>query len=231
VLAFTDDDVEVTPTWLQNLTAPFDDGEWAGVAGRILPEPSFSPPRWIPHMDRYALGPLAVFDPAFEAGPLNESPVGANMAFRRRVFQTCGGFRTDLGPKPYSENPQKSEDSEFGHRLLMAGERIRYEPSAVVYHCVPADRIRKEYFLDWWFDKARADIRAHGAPTGSRLIIGGIPIGLFRRLAIWTVRWMFAVRPAHRFSLKLKVWINLGELKEYRRLSREAAAGNPRTGT
>src|ERR1700756_1020921 len=36
ILAFMDDDVIVAPTWLQNLTAALDSGEWLGVGGRIL---------------------------------------------------------------------------------------------------------------------------------------------------------------------------------------------------
>src|ERR1700676_2593622 len=62
ILAFTDDDVTVQPTWMQNLTAALQDPTWAGSAGRSLPELSFSPPSWIPRNGLYALAPLAVFD-------------------------------------------------------------------------------------------------------------------------------------------------------------------------
>src|SRR5579862_6393542 len=61
VLAFTDDDVTVEPTWLHNLTASLQDSTWAGSAGRTLPERSFSPPAWIPRKGLYALAPLAIF--------------------------------------------------------------------------------------------------------------------------------------------------------------------------
>ena len=72
------------------------------------------------------------------------------------MFEKYGGFRTDLGPRPGSEI--RSEDTEFGWRLLAAGERLRYEPSAVVYHSVSGESASdKQYFLAWWFDKARAE--------------------------------------------------------------------------
>src|ERR1700734_3508684 len=58
ILAFTDDDVTVEPTWLQNLTAPLKTGECVGTSGRTLPEQSFSPPRWLGGEGRYPLGPL-----------------------------------------------------------------------------------------------------------------------------------------------------------------------------
>lgn len=221
LLAFIDDDVVVEPTWLQNLTAAFNDGKWAGAGGRILPENTFSPPPWVPVQNRYALAPLALFSPDLAAGPLAEAPFGANMAFQKWVFEKYGGFRTDLGPQP-GENPQKSEDSEFGHRLLTAGEQLRYEPSAVVYHGVPENRVQKKYFLAWWLDKSRADIRSFGIPTDTRLFIAGVPLYFFRRLAVWTVRWMVAARPARRFSCKLNVWMILGYISECYRLSIEA---------
>src|SRR5258708_37428539 len=41
ILAFTDDDVVVEPDWLQNLTASLHGDEWAGAAGRTLPEREF----------------------------------------------------------------------------------------------------------------------------------------------------------------------------------------------
>jgi len=226
VLAFIDDDVVVEPTWLHNLTVNLNNGEWAGAGGRILPERTFSPPRWIPLKDRYALAPLAVFTLDLESGPLHESPFGANMAFQKRVFEQYGGFRTDLGPEPGRGTPQKSEDSEFGHRLLTAGERLRYEPSAVVYHCVPPNRVQKKYFLAWWFDKARADIRAFGIPSDAEWFVAGIPLYLFRRLVVWTVRWLVVVEPSRRFSCKLRVWVGMGQIKECYRLSREAKSKN-----
>jgi glycosyltransferase involved in cell wall biosynthesis len=226
VLAFTDDDVVVDSAWLRNVTAALD-GTWAGVGGRILPEQTFSPPKWIPFEDRHALAPLAVFTPDIAAGSMDQPPYGANMAYDRRVFTKYGGFRTDLGPQAGSKNPQKSEDSEFGLRLLAAGEQLRYEPSAVVYHTVPPHRVQKKYFLDWWYDKARADIHILGIPAGTRWSVAGVPLVLFRRLAVWTLRWALALDPARRFFCKIRVWINMGEIRECYRLSRAAIPNRP----
>jgi glycosyltransferase involved in cell wall biosynthesis len=222
VLVFMDDDVTVDPTWLQNLTAALHNGEWAGAGGRILPQWTGSPPAWLPVHERYGLAPLAMFDLGLEAGPLAESPFGTNMAFQRRMFEKYNGFRTDLGPRPGSEI--RNEDTEFGQRLLNAGERLRYEPSAVVYHSVAPNRLQKKYFLAWWFDKARADIREFGIPADTKWFIAGIPLFLFRRLAVWTLRWMVALRASKRFSCKLKVWGRVGEIKECYSLSREGRA-------
>ena len=122
-LAFTDDDVTVGQTWLQNLTAPLDSGEWAGVGGRILPEQGFLPPRWLLLDGPYNMGgTLAIFDCGLEAGELTQA-VGANMAFRKALFEKYGAFRPDIGPRPGSE--VRGEDWEF---RKPADERGRTTP-------------------------------------------------------------------------------------------------------
>ncbi len=211
VLAFMDDDVTVDHLWLQNLTASLNVSDWAGAGGRIIPEWNTSPPRWLPLDGRFASAPLALFDLGLDSVQLTEPPFGTNMAFRKVMFEKYGGFRADLGPNP--DNLIRGEDTEFGSRLLSAGERLRYEPTAVVYHPVAANRARKDYFLAWWFDKGRADIRQHGLEA-NRICYRGVPLVLFRRLAIWTVRWIVAVKPWVRFECKLKVWINAGMITE-----------------
>jgi glycosyltransferase involved in cell wall biosynthesis len=219
VLAFVDDDVTVEPSWLTNLTATLHRGEWAGAGGRILADKSFSPPRWLSlkgSRGRYMLAPLALFDLGEEPCQLTEPPFGTNMAFRREIFEKYGGFRTDLGPRPGSEI--RNEDTEFGSRLLAQGERVRYEPSAVVYHAVSENRVQKKYYLDWWFDKGRADIRQLGIPSNAWCVLG-IPIYLLRRVAVWTLRWMVTLDSPRRFHSKLAVWGKTGEIVEcYRRL-------------
>ena len=167
MLAFVDDDVTVESAWLHNLTAPLLSGRWAGCGGRILADwGGFAPPRWLPEKGRYHLGPLVIFDLGLEAGPLTEPPFGTNMAFRKGMFGKYGGFRTDLGPRPGSEI--RREDTEFGRRLLAAGEQLWYEPSAIVQHIVPQSRLRKQYFLNWWFDHARTHVREFGLPPDNK---------------------------------------------------------------
>jgi glycosyltransferase involved in cell wall biosynthesis len=211
ILVFTDDDVTVEPTWLQNLTANLHNREWAGTGGRTLPVPSFLRPQWLV-VDERTLATLGCFDRGLDSIELTEPPFGNNMAYRKEMFEKHGGFLTDLGPRPGSLI--RSEDTEFGLRLLAAGERLRYEPSAVVYHSVPENRITKDYFLSWWFDKARADIRASGSEPRARWYFAGIPLVLMRRLAVWTLRWICTVEPSGRFSNKVKVWFVAGQILE-----------------
>jgi len=216
VIAFIDDDVEANPHWLYNLTAPLSCGEWAGAGGRILPEAGFVPQRWMDGRSRNGLAPLAIFDLGIEAGELKEAPFGTSMAFRKEIFVKYGDFRTDLGPQP-GTGIRNNEDSEFGSRLLAAGEHLWYEPSAVVYHAIPLKRTNRKYFQTWWFNKGRADVRESGIPKDARWFIVGVPLYLLRRFVMWTLRWMVSVHQPKRFSCNLQVrWLAGVILESYK---------------
>lgn len=209
VLAFVDDDVTVEPTWLQHLIDPLVGGEWAGCGGRILPEPGCSPPPWLALQGPLSqLGALcAYFDQGDLSGLLNRPPVGTNMAFRREMFEKYGGFREDLGPRPGSE--LRSEDTEFGRRLMAAGERLCYVPSAVVYHEIIESRLRKEFFLSWWFAFGRGFIRENETIPGATEILK-----IFARIILTTPKWLLGLDSQHRFYCKCRIWYEAGKIVE-----------------
>lgn len=212
VLAFMDDDVTVDSAWLHNLTVNLESNEWVGAGGPIHPLWSSLRPEWLSVETRYALAPLVAFDLGQEEGQITEPPWGTNMAFRKEVFEKYGGFQTYLGPRPGSQI--RGEDSEFGQRLLDRGERIRYEPSAIVYHPVTEERLTRKYHLEWWFDHGRENVLRNGVNPNTKYFVGGIPLYLFRRLAVWTVRWMVAVDSGKRFNSKRTVWSISGQILE-----------------
>jgi glucosyl-dolichyl phosphate glucuronosyltransferase len=211
IIAFTDDDVTMEPAWLQNLTASLHDGPWVGAGGRILPPKDFTPPDWLT-LDGGAMdssGVLALFDLGTVPGELKKAPFGANMTFRKSVFEKYGGFRPDLGR--CGNSLISNEDTEFGERLMVAGERFRYQPSAVVYHPVTKERLCKKYFLAWWFAHGRAMFRQ----AGKRPPVWGIPrhyLSIFSR----ALRWMSTSTqdPKRRFYWKTRLWEASGELFE-----------------
>jgi glycosyltransferase involved in cell wall biosynthesis len=222
ILAFVDDDVSVEPAWLHNLTSVLNGGEWVGSGGRILPPKLFSLPRWLSFDPPYAMGGAlcAHFDLGEKEMQLDRPPYGTNMAFKKEVFLKYGGFRIDMGPRPGSE--LRSEDTELGCRLLTGGERLRYVPSAVVYHEVPESRIRKEFFLAWWYDFGRARI----LEVGVRPKIWGIsrryislPNNILRVLPSKALRWLFSSNPKQRFFNKCMTWSTVGRIVEIWRQS------------
>jgi glucosyl-dolichyl phosphate glucuronosyltransferase len=226
VLAFMDDDVTVERTWLQNLITPLQDSSWAGAGGRIRPDRDFSPPRWMLFEGDQSLGPTlaAVFDLGDNPGEMFRPPYGTNMAYRKSIFEKYGGFRTDMGPRPDSEI--RGEDVEFGRRLLAAGERLYYVPSAVVNHAVPENRLHKEFFLAYWHAYGRAQVRERGIRPGK----WGIPRYYFSTavLGVNVVRWIRTLHPGKRFFNKCQVWMAAGKVVENYCQSREAKDGSYR---
>jgi glucosyl-dolichyl phosphate glucuronosyltransferase len=217
VLAFTDDDVTVEPTWLWNLTAHlFGDGQWAGSGGRTLPASVVTPPRWLA-LNTHAAVLYAHFDLGDQPLQLPRPPYGANMAFRRKMFEEHGEFHTYLGPGPPTRPIHRfGEDTEFGYRLIAAGQRLRYEPSAVVYHAVSEERIQKEHFLASSFELGRYSI----VQGGKRPSVWGINRNFFSVpyklgvILVQTLRWMLTWNPQRRFDRRCLVWTSAGYLAE-----------------
>jgi hypothetical protein len=144
------------------------------------------------------------------------------MAFRKEMFLKYGDFRTDLGPQPGSQI--RDEDTEFGRRLLAAGERLHYEPSAVVYHPLQKERVTKRYLLAWWFDWGRASVRqwrrkpdVWGIPRSYLSILNMTGLILPQRI----FRWMCTTDPRKRFANKCWVWVTAGYIVERCRLELE----------
>jgi GT2 family glycosyltransferase len=139
VIAFTDDDMVVTPTWLRELTAPFADAGVAATCGLVLPaelrtdaqlvfEREFGGLNrgYLPRVDRAdflrSAGP--------RAAPVWDICVGGNMAIRRSAFERSGMFDERLGAGAAG----CSEDSELWYRILASGGACAYVPTAVVHH-------------------------------------------------------------------------------------------------
>lgn len=226
VIAFMDDDVTVDPMWLQNLTAALHSSDWAGAGGRTLPAQPFSLPRWLTISGPYEMGGVvaALFDLGEKPSELDRPPYGTNMAFQKKMFERHGFFSIDLGPRPGSQI--RGEDTEFGRRLIAAGERLRYEPSAVVYHPILENRIQKDYLLTWWFDHGRALVREKGKRPSH---VFGIPrhyLGIAKtigaRLSIRALRWMLTLNSQGRFFWKCQTWRVIGEIVETYSLASEA---------
>ncbi|HEX6645076.1 MAG TPA: glycosyltransferase [Gemmatimonadales bacterium] len=212
ILAFTDDDVRLPPRWLAGLLAPFARASCMGVAGAVRPYWSEPPPAWVSESEPYRMmAAIVQYWQGPEPGLARTAPIGANCAWRRDVFERHGGYRTDLGPA--GAGSLLGEDTEFGLRMQGAGEEIWYTPEAMLYHPVAPDRLRKEYFLAWYFHSGKAE--AYRRPEAS-VRIAGVPRYLFRELIASAARWLFSRAPARRFYFKLLTWQAAGRIRGYR---------------
>jgi glucosyl-dolichyl phosphate glucuronosyltransferase len=214
IVAFIDDDVLILQQWLRELARTFAQFDCIGVAGRIIPVwDGVMKPDWLATAGPYFLhGPIPDFDYGDEANEIRSLPVGANMAFRKSAFEKYGLFRPEMGPGG-SLGTLVGDDFDFGQRLLRAGERLLYSPQAVVFHPAVEKRITKGYYLHFYYDLGRMDIRLEGWPSDAVLYFG-VPRYMFRMLAQKSRTWLFAFGGRRRFYFKAQVYRLIGQMTE-----------------
>jgi len=153
VLALTDDDVLVDADWIANIRRVFEDPSIALVGGRVDPHWQRAAPAWLQVEEEGRYGamssPLALlhYGDAQDLG--QRTAVGANMAIRRTVFESLGGFAPNLGKR--RGTLLGGEDHDLCQRAVNAGYHCEYRPELRVQHWVPAERTRLGYFLRWFF--------------------------------------------------------------------------------
>lgn len=139
IIAFTDDDVCVHPHWLNHLRTALYDKQVMAVTGSVLPTKLETESEILFELSYGYLNngyQPKTFDNNFfkqhqhQGIPVWDIGAGANMAFRRQVFNDVGNFDPRLGAGAAG----CSEDSELWYRILAAGWHCQYVPAAVVYH-------------------------------------------------------------------------------------------------
>jgi len=141
IVAFTDDDVRVDPWWLDGIVRGFHASPGAAcITGLIATAELENSAQLYFHL-REGWGTACerrVFD---LAGNRDDSPLypyspgifgaGANFAMTRTALKEIGGFDEALGAGTISGG---GEDLDMFMRVILAGHRLVYEPSAIVWH-------------------------------------------------------------------------------------------------
>jgi glucosyl-dolichyl phosphate glucuronosyltransferase len=189
IVCFTDDDVDPAVDWVARIDAAISH-DVDIVGGRILPAWCTPPPAWL---DPSFHGAFAILDYAFPAQVLRADGVpcvwGANMAFRRQVFDTVGLFDTRrglVGNRRYG-----GEEIDLVGRALSAGFRAVYDPSVVVWHRIGTDRARVRYVSRVYFERAECEARL--AAVAGRSVLLDIPLGAYRSMITLVARWLWAL--------------------------------------
>jgi GT2 family glycosyltransferase len=139
IVVLLDDDVIVTPSYLDAVEAFFDSHpKFTAMKGRILPAED----------PELKVGPMAVYLdlPIVDHGEHVcevRGVLGANMAFRAAALKQVGPFDERLGPGACGHE----EETEMSARLTRAGYRIGYAPAALVHHEVDPARADRERFI------------------------------------------------------------------------------------
>jgi GT2 family glycosyltransferase len=143
ILVFLDDDIVAGEAWLETVLRHFSTPEVAGVGGRARPLWQESCPRWFPPEFYWVVGASYVGMPE-HVGPVR-NVWSSNMAVRRTIFESAGGFRDDLAKVA---NKSRPDDTDLCLRAAAQTSGLWiYEPTAIASHWVPRERAKFSYFL------------------------------------------------------------------------------------
>jgi glucosyl-dolichyl phosphate glucuronosyltransferase len=137
---YVDDDIAFTPNWLSEVFTGLKKFPDASVfAGRVVPSFEDSRPEWLsdsllPYYGHTHFGDQPRWLKT------TEHPVGANVGFRKNVFDQVGLFKPSLGR--VGNKLLSCEETELVTRLHSAGHRVAYLPDAEVRHRVPLERAK-----------------------------------------------------------------------------------------
>jgi GT2 family glycosyltransferase len=117
------------------------------------------------------------------------SLIGANCAFRKRVFEQVGGFRADF--QRVKDGVGSLEDHELLLRLWHAGRKGIYLPDVTVTAEVQAERLQKKYHREWHTGHGRfhAILRSELLERSRRGTLFGVPAHLYRQALTDAARW------------------------------------------
>lgn len=210
ILAFTDDDVRVAPTWVRALATAFaEHADVEIVGGRVDPDWEDDPPSWIAHA---GCAPLAIVDYGEEPFRISASDprclIGANMAVRRRAFDRARGF--SAGVQRVGDGIGSTEDHDFQMRLLLAGAPALYDPRIVARAVVPRERLSKRYHRAWHQGHGRfyALMRDPSFERSGRGTFLGVPAHVYRSAIAEGAAWAASLasgRSAAAFAHELRL--------------------------
>ncbi len=144
IIAFIDDDALATKGWLRGIAQGFKNPDIMAVTGNVLPAEIETPAQ--NDFERYGGMSKGFISYTIRAEDLGVKAlfwasswgVGANMAFRRQLFEAVGYFDVALDVGTATNG---AGDLEFFYRTVSNGYLLRYEPAAIVRHLHRRDQM------------------------------------------------------------------------------------------
>ena len=155
ILVFTDDDTEPSDRWLSSLYKSHHSSAALCIGGPVVfKDRNKAFPKWLSDYFLRFLLPLK-FPEKFSVISQPFYLIGANMSFKKIVFQKYGLFETSLGRK--GSCLLSGEDTEFILRL--DSNDVYYDANAVVFAEIKQNRLMRKFFLKRIFWQGVSDAR------------------------------------------------------------------------
>ncbi|HVV74124.1 MAG TPA: glycosyltransferase family 2 protein [Verrucomicrobiae bacterium] len=138
VILFTDDDIRFPANWIEAMATPILNGEADAVGGGVHIAPHLERP-WMQQIHRTMQAETTFLD------PLNpEYLVAANLAIRRKVFDTIPAFDPELGPGALGYGGEYL----LLKQMRLAGFRLTTRFHIAVEHHFDESRLLRKNWLD-----------------------------------------------------------------------------------
>jgi len=157
IIVFIDDDVEAEKTWLREMVSVFNNPDVVCAGGPVLPLWPSEKPDWLKgrFLDYLSVNEFKYARQYGEFKEENSYPIGANMAFRKTIFETIGMFPTNLGRVGYSLL-SNNELLPF-IKIRAINKCIPFVPNAVIHHKIAPERLKKPWFYHRVYWQGRSD--------------------------------------------------------------------------
>jgi glycosyltransferase involved in cell wall biosynthesis len=193
LIAFTDDDCEADPRWLEALVTA-----WSGAADHALQGPTRPIAREQPAQTPFSY--------TYDIRELNLDFPTCNIAYPRALLERLGGFDESFGQA-------SGEDTDLAWRAIESGCRIDFAEQALVHHAVvevgPAGMLRRV----WRWGDAMSAYARHARLRRERLYYR-----FFFNLSHWyLLRALVAIcLPRGRALWPLRAWLAWPYLRQRR---------------
>jgi GT2 family glycosyltransferase len=207
IISFLDDDVVVAPDWLIEICRAFEQYGAMCVGGRVLLQGDPQMPSWWHKSFDVAIGKFDRGDNVVfcENGDGELTGIGANISFRRIVFEKYGLFDSEMG-RIGNHQHRTGEETDLVLRLRRDNQSAVYYPGAVVYHCVSNDRFTKRYLRmnGYHFGRSRYRLESEALSKSSKFL--GVPLWMYRFTLAAPLRMIYLTLLRRRTEVFLEEW-------------------------
>ena len=200
-IIWTDDDVLVTPEWLEEYVKAFETYPDAAIfGGPIAPWFPVAPPSWLEQAWAQVSNAYACIDYGMVAVSLTAQrvPFGANMAVRKDCVAKYP-YDPYLGVRPGSR--MGGEETDVIRRALTDGHTGWWIPAACVRHYIPPERQTLKYLRRWFYAYGMYLGRHEDADNRTAQLLGR-PRWLWKQMIVTELRYQI-----RRHLNDPKVWV------------------------
>ena len=175
IISFVDDDVILSPSFLNEIVNFFDKFQDAvGAGGKVIPKyENDAEPEW---MSKYLNGFVGKVDHGSRIIQYSNEmkyPAGCNMTYRKDILSEAGGFNNKL--------TFRSDDKDIFYRVKELSDKIYYVPNAWLYHNIDSYRLAESNFKRLFLKTGNEEKR--------RLYSEGKKIGAIKKLIEYVIKF------------------------------------------